>query len=198
MGLHLICSLLSMTQDVLISLTPGASYFFKGVTWAAQAAKLCYRWKVGNGKLKFWEDNRLGSSSLAIQFWDLYEIVNEKNGTIHDLWDGENLKCISAVWSLKIPPRVRFFLWLLSRRQNLTRDVLESREKHLEDNTCPFCSERETSHHLFFECVVAKQVWAIISELLGLEIGSDFESVGSRWLSNKRFLVHNMFSSATL
>ena len=42
---------------------------------------------------KFWEDNWLGSSSLAIQFWDLYVIVNEKNKTIHDLWDGENLKC---------------------------------------------------------------------------------------------------------
>ncbi|RLN36127.1 hypothetical protein C2845_PM03G35150 [Panicum miliaceum] len=87
---------------------------------------------------------------------------------------------------------------MLSTRKSLTRDVLESRGKHLDDNTCLFCSERETSQHLFFDCVVAKQVWTSISELLGLEIGSDFESVGSKWLCNKKFLVHNMISSAAL
>jgi hypothetical protein len=32
-----------------------------------------FRWKVGDGKkIKLWEDNWLGSSSLAIQFWELY------------------------------------------------------------------------------------------------------------------------------
>ena len=38
-------------------------------------------------------ENWLGNSSLAIQFWDLYVIVNEKNSTIADLWDGNELKC---------------------------------------------------------------------------------------------------------
>ena len=139
--------------------------------WAAQAAKMGYRWKVGNGrKIRFWEDNWLGSSSLIIQFWPIYRIVNEKGKTLADLWDGVNLKCtfrrtmsdemyqswldivelvatvqfyeeedemiwnfntsgvyssqslyriinfrgiktvhVSAVWSLKIPPRVHYF-----------------------------------------------------------------------------------------
>lgn len=72
----------------------GASDFLKGVIWAAQAAKMGYRWQVGNGKqVKFWEDNWLGTSSLAIQYWKLYQIVNEKAGTIFNLWDGVNLKC---------------------------------------------------------------------------------------------------------
>jgi hypothetical protein len=62
--------------------------------WAAQAAKMGFRWKVENGrKIKFWEDNWLESSGLAIQYWNLYEIVNEKTGTIAELWDGECLKC---------------------------------------------------------------------------------------------------------
>lgn len=39
------------------------------------------------------EDNWLGSSSLAIQFYPLYKIVNEKGKSIADLWDGNNLKC---------------------------------------------------------------------------------------------------------
>jgi hypothetical protein len=43
--------------------------------------------------VKFWEDNWLGSSNLAIQFWEIYVFVNEKSKTLHELWDGMNLKC---------------------------------------------------------------------------------------------------------
>jgi hypothetical protein len=53
-----------------------------------------YRWKIGNGRrIRSWEDNWLGSSSLAIQFWPLYRILNEKNKSIAELWDGQELKC---------------------------------------------------------------------------------------------------------
>jgi hypothetical protein len=71
----------------------GASPFWKGVLWAARAAKMGYRWKIGNGRsVKFWEDHWFGSCSLAIQFWDLYVIVNEQNVSIADAWDGIQLK----------------------------------------------------------------------------------------------------------
>uniref|UniRef100_A0A0A9GGC5 Reverse transcriptase zinc-binding domain-containing protein n=1 Tax=Arundo donax TaxID=35708 RepID=A0A0A9GGC5_ARUDO len=136
-----------------------------------------YSWKVGDAKqIKFWEDNWLGSSSLAIQFWELYVLVNGKTATIAEIWDGMNLKCtfrrcvderlmrmweevvqitttieftgeedglvwqfhssgvyssqslyrvinfrgtqpvyVPALWRIHIPPRVHFFLWLLSK-----------------------------------------------------------------------------------
>jgi len=42
-----------------------ASPFFKQLMWAAQAAKFCFRWKIGNGrKFKFWED----ISTLVFQY----------------------------------------------------------------------------------------------------------------------------------
>jgi hypothetical protein len=45
------------------------SYFFKDFMWPEKSAKMGLRWKVGNErKIKFWEDNRLGSSSLAIHY----------------------------------------------------------------------------------------------------------------------------------
>ena len=73
--------------------TQGVSPFWKGVLWAANAAKLGYQWKVGNGrKIKFWEDHWFGGSSLAIQYWDVYVIENEQNITIAEAWDGEQLK----------------------------------------------------------------------------------------------------------
>lgn len=61
---------------------------------AASTAKIGYRWHLGNGrKCKFWEDNWLGNSSLAIQYWEIYILINEKNATVASLWDGSNLKC---------------------------------------------------------------------------------------------------------
>jgi hypothetical protein len=53
-----------------------------------------YIWKVGNGvKIHFWEDVWLGSSSLDMQYWEIYCIINEHNKTIAKLWDGVDLKC---------------------------------------------------------------------------------------------------------
>jgi hypothetical protein len=236
-----------------------ASQFFKGFMWAARAAKMGYRWKVGNGKkIKFWEDNWVGSSSLAIQYWDLYVIVNEKTCTIEELWDGVNLKCtlrrtvddrlermwlevmqiastiifsdeedsmiwqfssngvyssqslykiinnrgvlpvfVPAVWSLKIPPRVHFFLWLLSKNKNLTRDNLQKRME-VPNKTCLFCEELETSNHLFFLCVVAVKMWRLVSQCVGIEVGTSFVNIGTLWLSNKRYVLINMITSAAL
>lgn len=83
------------TQDPNIVSCPdtNSSPFWKGVLWAAKAAKLGFWWKVGCGKqIKLWEDHWFGSCSLAIQFCELYVIANEHNITIVDVWDGCNLK----------------------------------------------------------------------------------------------------------
>lgn len=45
------------------------------------------------GKVGFWEGLWFGSASLAIKFWDLYVLVNEKGDTNSDLWDGFPIKC---------------------------------------------------------------------------------------------------------
>jgi hypothetical protein len=100
---------------------------------------------------------------------------------------------VPAVWSLKVPPRVHFFLWLLSKNKLLTRDNLEKRRR-VDDNTCLFCSEKETTHHLFFECVVSAQTWKIVSDVVGFQIGHDFESIARCWLCNTMFGTGNMLS----
>jgi hypothetical protein len=42
---------------------------------------------------------------------------------------------VPSVWKLIVPPRVQFFLWLLSKNKLLTRDNLE-KGMALDDNTC--------------------------------------------------------------
>lgn len=87
------------------------------------------------------------------------------------------------VWALKVFPRVQFFLWLLTKNKLLTRDNLSIRRK-VEDPTCLLCSKAETIQYLFFDCVVAKQLWNVLSEVLDKPVVSDFVAVGSLWLSN--------------
>jgi hypothetical protein len=201
------------SPNILTCPDVGGSNFWKGIMWAARVARMGYKWRVGDGsKIRFWEDLWIGSSSLVIQYWKIYCIVNEQNKIIVELWDGVNLKCtfrrcvdvrlynlweevvniassielsgeedeliwqfdssgiyfsqslyavinfrgvtpvyVPAVWSLLIPPRVYFFLWLLSKNKLLTRDNLEKR-KRVYDKTCLLCNEMETVRHLFYDC----------------------------------------------
>jgi hypothetical protein len=72
------------------------SPFWKGVMWAASAARMGYKWVVGNGaKVRFWEDQWLGGTSLAILFWDIYFVCHQQGVTIRDIWDGLNIKLTS-------------------------------------------------------------------------------------------------------
>jgi hypothetical protein len=102
---------------------------------------------------------------------------------------------LPAVWKILIPPRVHFFLWLVSKNKLLSRDNLENRRK-LDDTSCLFCAEIETTHHLLFECVVVKRAWELISQVAGFELGSNYESIAKLWLCNKKFGVINIVSSA--
>ena len=67
----------------------------------------------------------------------------------------------------------------------LTRDC---KRKILVDKTC--CTEDESVTHLFFDCVVAEQIWTNISRVLEIRCGGNFESVGK--------LVVNAFTCAAL
>jgi hypothetical protein len=50
------------------------------------------------------------------------------------------------LWSLNIPPRIHFFLWLLFKNKILTTDNLAKRQ--VENKMCPFCDELESSQHI--------------------------------------------------
>jgi hypothetical protein len=63
---------------------------------------------------------------------------------------------------------------------------------------CRFCMEEESVNHLFFDCVVARNVWTYACEFLGFDIGPGFLSVAGKWLNKDKFYVANMISTAVL
>ena len=64
---------------------------------------------------------------------------------------------IPAVWKIIVPPKIHVFLWLLSNNKLMTVDNLAERGIH-KPLDCKFCSEKESIHHLFFECIIARQL----------------------------------------
>jgi hypothetical protein len=87
-------------------------------------------------------------------------------------------------------------MWLFSQNKNMTRDNLRTRGtvKPLE---CEMCKELETVKHIMFECIVAKLLWAIVEQVFDCNI-TNFESIASKWLCNKKFLHFNLVTSADL
>lgn len=91
----------------------------------------------------------------------LYKIINFR---------GIQPVLVSSIWDLKIPPRVQYFLWLLSKKRLLTRDNLGKRRK-ADDPSCLFCVEQESVNHLFFHCAVARRLWAVLSSIFDVQLG---------------------------
>jgi hypothetical protein len=63
---------------------------------------------------------------------------------------------------------------------------------------CQFCCDDESISHLFFECCVARVLWGHTKDFLGVEIGSDYISVASKWLSEEKSYITNIISSAMM
>ena len=69
---------------------------------------------------------------------------------------------VMKIWSTKLPTKIKFFGWLLSRGRLNTRAYLHYRNiKTLEESWCALCTGvMETDAHIFSECHRARDVWA--------------------------------------
>ncbi|XP_019186577.1 PREDICTED: uncharacterized protein LOC109181280 [Ipomoea nil] len=84
-----------------------------------------------------------------------YKVVNG------DLREEDRLMW-TLIWKLKIPPKIKVFMWQLCTNCLPTRDLLRS--KRVNCGVCsPLCDQDiETAWHLFVDCIHAKQCWSIL------------------------------------
>ena len=104
---------------------------------------------------------------------------------------------ITSVWDIKIPPKIHFFLWLVTHNKLLTRDNLAKRQ-NLNDLTCLFCTEEESINHLFFDCVVAREIWSSVQFLTGVDISPIYISYIAKLWPDKKFSVENVVNASVL
>jgi len=63
------------------------------------------------------------------------------------------------IWKAKILLKVKIFMWLLV--DNLCGCNWRGNE------SCAFCTEKESVRHIFFECVTVKYIWSLIAFVFG-------------------------------
>jgi hypothetical protein len=71
------------------------------------------------------------------------------------------------IWNLRIPLKIKFFLWYLQRGVILTKDNLAKRN-WVGSQKCCFCDCNETILHLFFDCQHAKTIRRAVRVATGL------------------------------
>jgi hypothetical protein len=65
------------------------------------------------------------------------------------------------IWKMRIPLKIKIFLWFVQRGVILTKDNL-ARKNWKGSEKCISCNRNENIQHLFLDCLFAKTIWIII------------------------------------
>ncbi|KAL6202734.1 hypothetical protein ACLB2K_026439 [Fragaria x ananassa] len=85
------------------------------------------------------------------------------------------------IWNLKIPPKLKTFLWTMLHRKLLT-NVQRVTRKFSNDASCPIChSSDETLLHLFRDCPRAANIWRAFP--MPSSISSSFSLDWTSWIN---------------
>ena len=95
------------------------------------------------------------------------------------------------IWKLKIPLKIKIFLWYLQRGVVLTKDNLAKKNWSGSQKYCG-CNSNETINHLFLHCPYARMVWRIIFFATGLSPPRSVCHMFGSWLSNQSKKIRNL------
>jgi hypothetical protein len=84
------------------------------------------------------------------------------------------------IWQIKVPTKIKNFLWYLKKGVILTKDNLVRRH-WIGDTTCAFCHLPETIRHLFLDCFYAKFLWRAVHMLFGISPPLSLSDLFNRW-----------------
>nr|GEX10991.1 RNA-directed DNA polymerase, eukaryota [Tanacetum cinerariifolium] len=117
------------------------------------------RLKLGNGdSFSFWADKWY--------FWSLESEWDYSVASIRKLIDEKHFQelGISTRWVKSVPSKVNITAWKIKTNALPTRFNLSRREMDIDTLMCPVCKGGvETTSHLFFQCVLSKQIMRKVS-----------------------------------
>ena len=79
-----------------------------------------------------------------------------------DVIDTRSLSRSLHFWKIKVPLRIKIFMWFVHKGVFLTKDNLTKRN-WVGNTGCCFCDQNESIKHLFLECPLAKLLWRSIN-----------------------------------
>ncbi|WVZ62207.1 hypothetical protein U9M48_011977 [Paspalum notatum var. saurae] len=130
----------------------------KLIKWNELVARIAYVQLDGHHGKAIWSLTKHGQFTVM----SLYLFLVNQNA----------LPLIKKLWKLKLPLKIKIFVWFLMRGVILTKDNFKKRNWNGDDRCC-FCNKKETIQHLFFDCHVASFVWRIVHVAFGLKLPSN-------------------------
>jgi hypothetical protein len=85
------------------------------------------------------------------------------------------------IWKLKMPLKIKIFMWYFLKGVVLTKDNLARRNWNGSLRCC-FCMKNETIQHLFLDCHYARFVWRAVQFSFGLNLPSTISNMFDGWL----------------
>jgi hypothetical protein len=121
--------------------------------------------------------DRPDSFKWSLNFSDQFSV----NSMYQAFIDTNVVRNNSYLWKIKIPLKIKVFIWLLYREAILTKDNLVKRNWY-GNVKCYFCDSNETIQHLFFDCALAKFIWRIMNITFGLSTPINIHHVFGGWV----------------
>jgi hypothetical protein len=99
-----------------------------------------------------------------------------------DLMNGHTRFLRKYLWKIKIPLKIKIFMWFLSNKVLLTKDNLIKR-KWTGNQNCCFCDNNETIDHLFLSCPFAKLIWRMVYFAYNIPPPANITNMFGNWLN---------------
>jgi hypothetical protein len=98
------------------------------------------------------------------------------------------------LWKLKVPLKIKIFMWFLRRNVLLTRDNLIKRQWKGSKKCC-FCDAEESIEHLFLSCPLSKIVWRIVFSTYNIPPPTNIKNMFGNWLNGIGFMLGDLEKS---
>ncbi|CAN1183572.1 hypothetical protein LINPERHAP2_LOCUS36593 [Linum perenne] len=110
-----------------------------------------------------------------------YRVLSEQQRRNQTTTETGQRKLWRWIWSLKLPPKLKFFIWRIARNVLTTKTNLRKR-CCANDAECCYCgSEEESAEHIFFHCPAKEEFRAKFNHLGRPE---EREGATRQWLIN--------------
>ncbi|KAE8690784.1 hypothetical protein F3Y22_tig00110893pilonHSYRG00506 [Hibiscus syriacus] len=105
------------------------------------------------------------------------KLLESDRGDVDSTW--------KRIWTIKLPQRLRFFLWLILKEKVMTN--FERSKRMLTDNpSCPACNcPSETILHVLRDCPYARMVWDWF-------IPSSIAAIWQIWKQRNEYIFHGI------
>ena len=99
-----------------------------------------------------------------------------------DVINSSSIPTSKHVWDVRVPLKIKVFMWFLHKQVILTKDNLIKRN-WTGPTRCSFCDQGETIKHLFFDCPLARILWTTIQVAFNITPPRSVNMLFGTWLT---------------